>query len=104
MRAAGQTMTFGELVAELGLDLGAFGDIELWIEDDEHFISIDQVVADGAGFSLYLTAGTSLAEAEAHVLLCDLIDAIASAESINAARDAARDAADEIGYNPGGRG
>jgi hypothetical protein len=104
MKAAGGTLTFGELVAELGLDLGAFGDIELWIEDDEHFISIDQVVADGAGLSLYLTAGTSLAEAEARVLLYDLIDRIVSSDSIGEARDAAENAADEIGYNPGGRG
>jgi hypothetical protein len=102
MRAAGQTMILGELVAELGLDLGAFGDIELWIEDGEHFISIDQVVADGAGFSLHLTPGTSLAEAEARVLLYDLIDRIVSSGSIDEARDAAENAADEIGYNIGG--
>jgi hypothetical protein len=103
MRAAGQTMTLGELVAELGLDThDGIGDIELWIEDGEHFISIDQVVADGAGFSLRLVSGTSLAEAEARVLLYDLIDRIVSSDSIGEARGAAENVADEIGYNPGG--
>ena len=104
MRAAGSTLTLGELVAELGLDLNGFGDIELWIEGDRYAIPIDQAIADGAGFTLRLAPGAAMDEPNVNVLLYDLIDRIASAGSISEARDAAEDAADEIGYCPGGRG
>jgi hypothetical protein len=96
MKAVGRCLTVGELIEAIaGLD------------------ELTPVAAHDCGLS-EVVAGVDLVEIDPGVsididawrwqsLLYDLIDAIASAGTISDARDAADNAAEEVGYIPGGR-